>query len=173
MIRSNSRLKTKTAVTRIMSAKKIMAEHRLFTGSQWFSSSGCIPSALTVHFPFQIWCEKSTPGYALTDLAINVHSPGKFRWAERKIIVVITDYSVCVLHVFVYLDLFDRPGERSLRRSDWRFNILGGGHLQSQLTIGIQTNVIMLCSVLCVVGRNHFPSFCVLYTRNVFLSRLY
>lgn len=30
----------------------------------------------------QIWCEKSTPGYALTDLAVNVHSPGKFRVVE-------------------------------------------------------------------------------------------
>lgn len=27
----------------------------------------------------QIWCEKATPSYALTDLATNVHSPGKCR----------------------------------------------------------------------------------------------
>lgn len=27
----------------------------------------------------QIWCEKTTPSYALTDLQIDVHSPGKFR----------------------------------------------------------------------------------------------
>lgn len=57
MIRSNSRLKTKTAVTRIMSAKKTMAEHCLFTSSQWFSSSGCIPSALNGYFSFSdlVW----------------------------------------------------------------------------------------------------------------------
>lgn len=30
----------------------------------------------------QIWCEKSTPGYALSDLATNVHSPGKCRVEE-------------------------------------------------------------------------------------------
>lgn len=173
MIRSNSRLKTKTAVTRIMSAKKTMAEHCLFTSSQWFSSSGCIPSALNGYFSFSDLVWKVNSRLRVDRLSNQCSFTRKISVSWEKKIVVITDYSVCVLHVIVYLDLFDRPGERSLRRSDWRFNILGGGHLQSQLTIGIQTNVIMLCSVLCVVGRNHFPSFCVLYTRNVFLSRLY
>ena len=27
----------------------------------------------------QIWCEESTPSYALSELATNVHSPGKWR----------------------------------------------------------------------------------------------
>ena len=32
----------------------------------------------------QIWCEKATPSYQLTDLQSNVHSPGKLRWVKQQ-----------------------------------------------------------------------------------------
>jgi len=34
---------------------------------------------LYIYFLKQIWCERATPSYQLTDLQANVHSPGKFR----------------------------------------------------------------------------------------------
>lgn len=81
------------------------------------------------------------------------------------------DYCVCVLHIFVYLDLFDRPGERSLRRSDWRFNVLGAGHLQSQLTVGNsnECNNALLC-VVCSWKKPFSIFLCVTYSKRFLVT---